>query len=134
MKDALKQFVDLKSRLTSERESLMRRLAQINQALADDATGVQVTVESPPAPKQPRASKGRAQRAHRGRGTNPISLREAVVKVTSDRPLTKKEIVDQVQKLGYTFRGRDPMNVLGTVIYGKNPNFKNEGGRFSPLQ
>jgi hypothetical protein len=132
MKDALKQFVDLKLRLTTEREKLMRRLAEINEALADNGLDGRQAQESLPAPA--RAPRTSATKKQRSTAKNEMSLREAVVKATTGRPLGKQEIVAEVQKLGYTFRGSDPMNVLGTVIYGKKPRFKNENGRFSPLQ
>jgi hypothetical protein len=133
MKDAIKQFVDLKTRLTKEREVLMGRLAEINGALGEEAA-VEQPRSMPTQPKrETKAPKTSAPRRQKGRAKNPISLREAVVKVTSSRALTKQEIIDAVQGLGYKFRGSDPKNVLGTVIYGKNPRFKNEGGKFSPV-
>jgi hypothetical protein len=67
----------------------------------------------------------------RGRRNNPMSLREAVITVTTNRPLTKQEIYEAVQRLGYRFGGSDPLNAIGVVVYGKNPRFTNEGGRFS---
>lgn len=33
--------------------------------------------------------------------------------------------------MGYRFSTKDPMNSLGVILYGKNPRFKNDGGRFS---
>jgi hypothetical protein len=33
--------------------------------------------------------------------------------------------------MGYQFSTDDPLNSLGVILYGKNPKFKNEGGRFS---
>jgi hypothetical protein len=46
--------------------------------------------------------------------------------------MTKQEIHDAVVRLGYRFKSKDPFNVLGVVLYGKKPRFRNEGGRFSP--
>jgi hypothetical protein len=133
MKDPIKQFVDLKSKLTSERDALMRRLAEINQALGEETAAAPSSI-APAAPQQkPRGSTAPSRTRSRARSKNPISLREAVLQVTTGRPMTKQEIINAVEKLGYTFRGSDPKNVLGTVIYGKNPRFKNEGGKFSPI-
>ena len=44
----------------------------------------------------------------------------------------KQEILDAIHKLGYRFTTKNPMNSLGVILYGKNPRFKNENGRFSP--
>ena len=60
-----------------------------------------------------------------------MPLRDAVIQVTAKTPLTKQEIYEAVQRLGYRFTGKDPLNALGVVLYGKNPRFRNEGGRFS---
>ena len=61
-----------------------------------------------------------------------MSLKDAVLRVTATRAMTKQEVYDAVQKLGYKFGGKDPLNSLGVVLYGKNPRFRNDGGRFSP--
>jgi hypothetical protein len=63
---------------------------------------------------------------------NPMSLREAIIQVTTKRPLTKQEIVQEVQTLGYRFGGKDPIRVIDVIVYGKKTRFKNEEGRFSP--
>jgi hypothetical protein len=47
--------------------------------------------------------------------------------------MTKQEIYEAVQRLGYRFTTKDPFNVIGVVIYGKNPRFRNDNGRFSPI-
>ena len=69
--------------------------------------------------------------------TNPMSLREAALKVTAEKPLTKPEIMEAVKKLGYKFNTKKPMDSLGTLLYKKKDGrnlFKNENGRFSPGQ
>ena len=66
-----------------------------------------------------------------------MSLREAVLKVTAEKPLTKPEIMEAVKKLGYEFNTKKPMDSLGTLLYKKRDGrnlFKNENGRFSPGQ
>jgi hypothetical protein len=62
-----------------------------------------------------------------------LSLREAVRKATSARPLTKAEILNAISKLGYRFTAKDPMNSLNVVLYTKG-QFKNDGGKFSPAK
>lgn len=115
-KDVLREFLSLQTALQREREELISRLRQIEEVLGE-ATQLATAV--------PRAGR-------RGRGNNPISLRDAVLKVTSVRPMTKQEVYEAVQKLGYRFGGKEPLNSLGVVLYGKNPRFKNQDGRFSP--
>jgi hypothetical protein len=115
-KDVLQEFLSLQTALQREREELIARLRQIEEVLG----------------RTPQVPAAAARPGRRGRGSNPISLRDAVLKVTSVRPLTKQEVYEAVQKLGYRFGGKDPLNSLGVVLYGKNPRFKNQDGRFSP--
>ena len=63
---------------------------------------------------------------------NPMSLKAAILKVTQNQAMTKQEILDAVLALGYTFTTNDPLNSIGVIIYGKNPKFINDGGRFRP--
>ncbi len=117
-KDSVGQFVALRDQLLKEKTTLESRLRQINEALAN---GV------PQASNGLRAKSDRpAYRAH-----NSVSLREAVIQATSKRPLSKQEILSEVQKMGYAFTGKNPMNSLNVLLYGKKPKFKNDQGRFS---
>ena len=36
-----------------------------------------------------------------------------------------------VRKLGHKFTAKDPNNSLNTLLYGKRPKFKRQGGKFS---
>lgn len=66
---------------------------------------------------------------------NPMSLRKAIIQVTTGNPLTKPEILEAVKKLGYKFNTKKPMDSLGTLLYKKKAGrkqFKNDNGRFSP--
>lgn len=120
--DNLRRYVDLRNSLTREKAQLEERLRQINQAIGD--TTPPAGVRTPNAQSAP---------ARRGRpAASGLSLREAVLQVTSQRPMTKQEILDAIDKLGYRFSTNNPMNSLGVILYGKNPRFKNENGRFSP--
>jgi hypothetical protein len=127
-KISLKKFVAMRESLLAEKEQLAVRLQEIDAALG-------AVAEVPAAPAAPAvkkaAPKGKGRRGWR-RLQNPMSLREAVIKVTSKTPLTKKEIVAAVEKLGYKFASKDPVNRLGVLLYGKNPKFKNDDGKFSP--
>ena len=60
-----------------------------------------------------------------------MSLREAIFRATSARPLTKPEIYDAVEALGYRFTGKDPMNAINVQLYTKG-QFRRSGRKFSP--
>jgi hypothetical protein len=113
--DALKLYRTLQQRLQNEKVQIEARLRKINDALAPglklNALGVQRTIRGRP-------------------GGNPISLREAVLRATAERSLTRQEIVSAVQKLGYVFGGKNPLNQLGVWLYGKKSIVRNEGGKF----
>jgi hypothetical protein len=115
--DALKQYVALRDAIFAEREQLIARLREIDEAIG--AMGLRAR-DSYYGPRTPT-----------GRVRNEMSLKEAVLKVIEGKSLTKHEILDAVLRMGYQFTTDDPINSLGVILYGKNPKFKNEGGRFS---
>jgi hypothetical protein len=117
-KDVLQEYISLQAALHREREELVGRLRQI-----DDVLGQQSAYGASTTPRVGR----------RGKGINNMSLKDAVLRVTATRAMTKQEVYEAVQKLGYQFGGKDPLNSLGVVLYGKNPRFRNEAGRFSPI-
>jgi hypothetical protein len=117
--DTLKQFVHLRDALLKEKAQIEARLEEIVQALDLEGGGY--------------PSSGQARGKRPARPKNAMSLREAVIHVTSQQPLTKQEILSAIQKLGYQFTARNPINSLNVVLYGKKPRFRNEEGRFSPL-
>jgi hypothetical protein len=118
-RDSLKQFVSLRISLTAEKAELEARLREIEQALGSAEV---------PAPKATRTyTKRKVTRARNG-----LSLKAAAKQVTAGKALTKQEILDAVLKLGYTFKSKNPLNSLGVVVYNKK-QFKNEGGKFSPV-
>jgi len=116
--DNLRRYIDLRNSLAQEKSRLEQRLQQIDQALEHSQT-VLATVQT--------FSGGRRGRPVSG----ALSLRDAVIQATSRRPMTKEEILQAVRALGYRFSTNNPMNSLGVILYGKNPRFKNESGRFS---
>ncbi len=118
--DTLKQYIALRRSLLTEKASLEARIHEINQALNENGSAPKAGI----APARPRAKGAK-------RLNNPLSLKAAVVKVTTGKPLTKPEILDAVQKLGYRFAAKDPVNSLNTVLY-TGKTFKNQDGRFSP--
>jgi hypothetical protein len=115
--DALSEYVSLRDGIINEREQLIKRLREI-----DDAIGA-MGVRGRDSYYGPRTPTGRAR--------NEMSLKEAVSKVIEGKSLRKDEILDAVLRLGYQFSTDDPMNSLGVILYGKNPKFKTVDGRFS---
>lgn len=117
--DTVKQFVALRAALVNEKARLEARLVEINRALSQTTRAVPA---SAPAARAPR---------HRAR--NELSLKEAITRVTKNKPLTKAEILEAIKKVGYKFAAQNPMNSLNVTLYTKG-NFKNANGKFSPLK
>ncbi len=114
--DSLRQYVSLRDAILQEKSEIEQRLREINHALGE--------MGGPPGPHSV------LRTARKGRNRNSLSLRDAVVEVVKTGPLEKDQILSGVKRLGYTFSTNDPMNSLGVILYGKNPKFLNEGGRF----
>jgi hypothetical protein len=146
-RDALQQFVALRRSLESEKAQLETRLAAVNQALGTEshfAPEAPVVFEGRGRPRltggglgkkhaKHRAGPGSAVKRRGNLGGNAMSLREAVVQVTTPKALTKKEILAGVDKLGYKFTTKDPTNSLNQILYkSTNPKFRNADGKFSP--
>ena len=51
--------------------------------------------------------------------------------VLQNGPMTKEQVLDAVQKRGYKFSTKNPLNSLGVILYGKNPRFNRADGKFS---
>jgi hypothetical protein len=116
-RDSLKDFIALRQSLVTEKAALEKRLAEIQNVL-DGGSATAPTA-------------ARAKRARRKR--NKLSLREAIIKATSRKALTKPEILKAVEKMGYKFETKKPMNSINVVLYGKKPKFENKNGRFRPM-
>ena len=116
-RDPLKRFVLLRSSLENEKARLERRLREIDGVLGEKNPAPLAAARAPARKRQPIK--------------NPMPLRQAIVKATSARPLTKKEILAAVRKLGYRFAAKDPMNSINVLLYTRGL-FKRQDGRFSP--
>lgn len=146
--DRLKQFVSLRDQLLRDKAELEARLSEINKALGAVSASVEATAEAPrrgrkpgrkPGPKPgrkpgrkpgPKPADG-APKMRGNRAGNTISLRDAVKQVTKEKPLSRQEILDAVQALGYKFKAKDPLNSLSTLLY-TDKTIKNHGGKFGP--
>ena len=126
MNTDVKEFLSLRNAIYKEKAGIESRLKVINEALGEtglNGTFSRSAATSPPAPRGKGHGRGRR---------NALSLKEAVLKVTQSSALTKQEILQAVEKLGYRFSTNDPLNSLGVILYGKSPRFHNVAGRFRP--
>ena len=124
MKIDIRRYLSLRDSLLKEKDELQARLQQINEALGEASAATARSAATPPSAVPRRGGR-------RGNRSGTPSLREAVLQVASGESLTKQEILDRVRALGYRFSTNNPMNSLGVILYGKNPRFKNQNGRFS---
>lgn len=120
--DKIQQYLSSLEALRIEKADLETRLEQINAALA----GARMSARGRMTGRIARAGR-RARRA-----ANKLSLREAVLRVTRNRPLSKQEILQAIQKIGYKFATKDPLNSLNAMLYAPANKFRNQGGRFGP--
>ena len=124
MTSDIKKYINLRNSLTQEKTRLENRLREINSALGQSqqtASGVSTSI-----------ARGAAARRGRRGARSGLSLRDAVLQATAKGSLTKEQILAAVKGLGYRFSTNNPLNSLGVILYGKNPKFRNDAGRFSP--
>jgi hypothetical protein len=126
--DTLKTFSNLRRNLETQREGIIARLQAINTALGS-AQNPSTIPSQPAKPSKPAPGK-RAGRGRRAKGG--LSLKDAVVQATTAKPLTKEEIFAAVKQLGYRFTTKKPMGSINVTLYGKDPKFRNQNGKFSP--
>ena len=123
MTSDIKKYITLRDSLMQEKTRLESRLREINSALGQ---GQEAGTARASSISQP------ARRGRRG-ARSGLSLRDAVLQATAKGPLTKEQILEAVKGFGYRFSTNNPLNSLGVILYGKNPKFKNNDGRFSPM-
>ena len=114
--DALKQYVALRDAIFAEREELLVRLREMDEALG--AMGLR--------------GKGSyyGPKTESGRPRNEVPLKILVLTLIKGKSMTKHEILDAVIASGYQFATDDPLNSLGVILYGKHPKFKRDGKAF----
>lgn len=111
-KDPIGQFLSSLKALQAEKLRLEERIKEIDAALNG-------TVPEPVV----------VPRRNRSSPINKLSLAAAVAQVTRKRPLTKSEILEAVQAIGYRFNTSDPMNSLNAMLYGSG-KFTHSDGKF----
>ena len=120
--DSVQQFRKLHLQLVTERDEIQSRLREIN-----DALGQLQTSDSPPS-RPVGSSQPSVRRSRRPSGR---SLRDIITELVQDEAKTKEEILQGVKETGYKFTTKNPMNSIGVVLYGKNPKFSRDDGKFS---
>jgi cell division septum initiation protein DivIVA len=118
IKDPVQQFLELRENLQKERSALVEKVQQIDEVLASSTIESKIQLGSKRL-KQPRQKR------------NEMSLKEAVIKITSKAPKTKDEILSELDSMGYVFSSATPINSLNATLYSKG-QFNNNKGYFSP--
>lgn len=114
-----KEYLRLKEELLKERASLAERIQQINTVLNAQEFYFSRTANVQFEPKRIASRR------------NTMTLRDAVTLITRNKPMTKEEILMELNKVGYEFATPKPINSLNTILYTKGL-FKRENGKFSP--
>src|SRR5262245_8358300 len=104
--DALKQYQTIRERLLNEKREIEARLSALSQALGQNSGPTGSTANS--VPTRPAPGK---------------SLKSLVFEVLANGALSKEEVLAKIHERGYKFQTSDPLNSLGTILYGKNPRF-----------
>lgn len=122
--DLLQEYHALRAALSKERVAIENRLKEINRALGgSDGT----SAAAAPSLRKAGRPAGRVARAE-----NQMPLREAVLKVLTATPVSRQELLAAVQKLGYRFASKNPLNSLQTFLYGSGKKLiKRVGGKFA---
>ena len=148
--NSIQQYIALRDSLLNEKTVLEARLIQINRALNGQVSAPELPkAKGKRGVKAPRAAKGatvgtvakvakvakaKKKRAVRGGARvirNAVNLPTDVAQVTKAKALTKQEILDGLDTIGYKFTAKNPINSLNTVLFAKN-KFKRVNGKFSP--
>jgi hypothetical protein len=121
--DTLQQYARLRQELLNERASLEARLGEINKVLGNETQPASTaTAEARPSPTR--------RRGRKPSGRNTMSMREAVLRALSKGPLARKDLVKAVEDVGYAFNTANPLNSIGSILYGKNTPVKSREGKF----
>ena len=125
--DILQQYRALRKALETEKAAIIKRLANIEDALGEGSQTLGMRTAAAPKTKPVRKAPGR----RKARGKNKQTLREAVNGVLTGKALNKKQILDSLKSAGYVFSSKNPMNSLGVLLYTRKTEFKNNKGIFS---
>jgi hypothetical protein len=130
----IKKFMAMREALVKEKAALETRLAEINEALGVASEIAEATAPAPAKKRGRPAAKKKAAGKKRGpRAKSSVSLKAAVLKVLGKKGLSRKDIVVAVQKSGYTFSTKNPLNSVSAMLYSDKKTFKNKGGKFSAV-
>jgi len=141
MRDALQDFVRLSQSLQTERAAILVRLAELDRALGSGAqasvAGGEIPIPFALAPKRRGRPPGSGRRGRGGRrATAPdgskLGMREAITQATAQGAMIIRDLVPAMQKLGYKFSSKNPVNSVGAYLYGPTGKkyFKKRDGGF----
>ena len=128
--DSLKLYFESRQAIIKERESLGKRLSEINEALGmGDAPADPARAPKAKAPEStPRKKKGGRKKQSAGR-KNAKSLKGVLLDVLTDQPLAKEELLEKVKATGYQFRTSNPIGSVYTALHG-NPTVRKVDGKY----
>lgn len=125
--DKLAAFRALQEDLIREHQALQKRMREIEEVLSRPLEGLGSAFEA--APARPATA---APAAPKKSVAHPMPLKEAILKVTTKKPLTKQEIVEAVKALGYNFTTATPINSVNVVLYSNRKEFDQLGNTWGP--
>ena len=140
--DPLQQFQALRTSLLLERETIQKRLQQIDAALGSSGA-----VAVAPVAKKRGRPPGSSSQLHASAQTpkpvlakggkrpqNKLTMQQAIAQVTAQQPLGVNDVVAAMRKIGYLFQSAKPANSVGAYLYsGGKKHFKRVDGKFSPI-
>ncbi len=119
-KDALQEFRDLRRSLLDEKAKIEDRLNQLTEALKNDK------IQSP----TKYARRLPEFRDTNKRFRNNVTLREAVRQITFHQPLTREEILTEIQRIDHPLSTRDLAGPLNSILH-RDRQIKKKHGRYS---
>ena len=143
--NTLKQFLKLSKQYQAERVKLVAAIKKGEQGLASQKaqlamieTALGVGGQAAPRAVEPAVAtpvvtrKRRKQMPVLPRPANTMSMREALLRALLPGDLHRTALVPAMKKLGFVWASANPMNSLGSVIYGKNtPAQKTTDGKYT---
>ena len=143
MPDPLNIYVKSRNALLEEKEQLEQRLAQLTDAIQAPGKGkgkgkakAKLSAGTRKLKTAGRKGAGKAaKKAKTAKGgyvrKNMKPLSDYIYEATKDRALSRREILDEVVRLGYKFSSKDPLNSLSQTLYSSG-KFEKSNGKFWP--
>lgn len=112
----MKYLATITNELHAERQSLLARLANINEVIqAMERLRPRISRQMP---------RGRRLR-------NKIKLKTLIDRLLAKRPMKARELMEEVLKTGYKFKTDKPIGSIAWIIYRKNDYKRLPGHRYT---